>query len=911
MIITTNFGHGFVGANNYYTQEEKLGRMETRQLPIGESQMHARYMQLTAMEAEQVEKPCLTLSISWEPSDEVSDDQMFETAHELMEHLGLEEHQYMVYQHVDQDHPHLHIMANTVHPDTEKARNLSREKSIAKQLDEFARPRELANGWTFVPGNHTPQHLLDRAGVEPYQQENIKVRVNKTGANKVLFNAESWEQMHRGLAERGFGIEKLANGGGQVYRLDNPDDRIKPSAISQQLSVGKIEKRLGADYKPMDEIDKQKIRLGNNFGRAFADKKKSLAKAMEQFNQGGEGIEAISQLRDNIAENPEQYGQIKSEEAVKDLVSQYEKRLSDIGKAQGQSTESQQANSQQQEPKQESKSEPMNIVEAIKGTGNEVEDALYNANSWEDLNKTLADHGFGIVKLDNGGGQIYELNNPHETVVKMSAIGDQLSMGRIEERLGPFDNEGRGAMDLDLQMEYNERLMPTRPSRYTGEVSDEDISEPAKEVEKQSVEPKELSREEQLRLKLQELQKQASEYHSAEELTNRIGEKANTLQRMQDIAGEQWKSIQKITDRINPYYTNPEQARDRLLEFMRREDDWQEFVDAKARTPETFGELKPGADQGRARDAIWVCSDRDLPRVTRYVKQTEGFPHLFGLKREIVDLKADQQKVQGIAKEIEEVRFKLLQEKTDLTSDEEIAQKISEYMKANEVLKRLNKKELDQGIYKVRKRINKVRELREAETSASVKATRHLRKAYKDPSGAVAKVTRFGKNRDKIVIAKKLEEQPEYFGALKGKSGRLLGDNNARTQAKQQISGAIKEYKALSRCQKELDSRKTRDELEKEIADIKQKMSSIKEVRAQNEKMKMQALDFLKNKIGDIYQHHKQSDEVEAKESVRKMKQSIQQIAQAFGLANPAKKVLSKLAAEVGKAILGGRGQGH
>ena len=56
------------------------------------------------------------LIVSWDRADHVGHDAMEEVAKRLLEKLGLEEHQAVVAAHGDCAHPHMHIVANRVHP---------------------------------------------------------------------------------------------------------------------------------------------------------------------------------------------------------------------------------------------------------------------------------------------------------------------------------------------------------------------------------------------------------------------------------------------------------------------------------------------------------------------------------------------------------------------------------------------------------------------------------------------------------------------------------------------------------------------------------------------------------------------------------------------------------------------------
>ena len=72
-------------------------------------------MRLTAKLA-QLKDPAYHLMISWHPKDQVTNEQMAEVAQALVKALGLAEHHAVVVRHGDTEHPHLHMVANRVHP---------------------------------------------------------------------------------------------------------------------------------------------------------------------------------------------------------------------------------------------------------------------------------------------------------------------------------------------------------------------------------------------------------------------------------------------------------------------------------------------------------------------------------------------------------------------------------------------------------------------------------------------------------------------------------------------------------------------------------------------------------------------------------------------------------------------------
>ena len=79
-------------------------------------------------------KPVYHLMVAWSPKDKVFPDQMKDVGERLLDRLGLSEHQAVAVQHTDTDHPHLHIIANRVHPHH-------------GEMDAEGKPIQVWHGW--------------------------------------------------------------------------------------------------------------------------------------------------------------------------------------------------------------------------------------------------------------------------------------------------------------------------------------------------------------------------------------------------------------------------------------------------------------------------------------------------------------------------------------------------------------------------------------------------------------------------------------------------------------------------------------------------------------------------------------------------------------------------------------------
>lgn len=88
-------------------------------------------------------KPVLHYTLSWATSDNPSPEHMRETARSSLEALGLSGHQVLMAAHGDKEHLHVHLVVNTIHPDTGLTAAL---KYTKERLSRWAEAYERAHG---------------------------------------------------------------------------------------------------------------------------------------------------------------------------------------------------------------------------------------------------------------------------------------------------------------------------------------------------------------------------------------------------------------------------------------------------------------------------------------------------------------------------------------------------------------------------------------------------------------------------------------------------------------------------------------------------------------------------------------------------------------------------------------------
>jgi hypothetical protein len=130
-------GWSFKGAGLYYLHDkghantkDRVAFTHTENLPTRDPDRAIKYMAWTANNAQHlrlhnggkpfsnVDYPVYSYSLAWLPGQDPTKDQMIEAAKDSLKMLGLGEHEALFVAHNDTEHPHIHVIANRVHPVT-------------------------------------------------------------------------------------------------------------------------------------------------------------------------------------------------------------------------------------------------------------------------------------------------------------------------------------------------------------------------------------------------------------------------------------------------------------------------------------------------------------------------------------------------------------------------------------------------------------------------------------------------------------------------------------------------------------------------------------------------------------------------------------------------------------------------
>ncbi|WP_331851961.1 TraI/MobA(P) family conjugative relaxase [Pseudomonas cerasi] len=227
----------------------------------------AAEMRAVADQNARVKDPVYHVILSWPPDENPTDDQAFESGLHAMQAVGMKDHQYVFAIHHDTDCVHLHMTVNRVHPDSFNAVYPDRDYF---KLDYAMRELELRFGWRHVNGPNKVVELNGSRSIEwtskkamfqgklPTKAADMERHADQESLHSYargeprkhivkIMNADnlSWQLLHSNLAKFGLGIRPKGRGLA-IYDFDHVSAAgIKASDMHEQLSLARLEKRLG------------------------------------------------------------------------------------------------------------------------------------------------------------------------------------------------------------------------------------------------------------------------------------------------------------------------------------------------------------------------------------------------------------------------------------------------------------------------------------------------------------------------------------------------------------------------------------------------------------------------------------------------------------------------------------------
>lgn len=163
MVCKVRSGKNIRGALNYNEQKVKTGVAECIGAAnfVGEPQQLrffdklARFEQLIEKNA-RARTNCVHISLNFDVSEKQSQNKLNEIAADYMDKIGFGDQPYLVYQHNDAAHPHLHIVTTNIQEDGKRISI----HNLGKNQSEIAR-KEIEEKYGLVKAGPTPKQSLD------------------------------------------------------------------------------------------------------------------------------------------------------------------------------------------------------------------------------------------------------------------------------------------------------------------------------------------------------------------------------------------------------------------------------------------------------------------------------------------------------------------------------------------------------------------------------------------------------------------------------------------------------------------------------------------------------------------------------------------------------------------------------
>lgn len=369
-------GRGFKGLLKYLHEgrqgEDTPHRViwsEARNLPTTEPMVVAGIMRATAQLSRRVKRPVYHLPISWPPEEHPSKEVQMQVAETLLEDLGLSEHQQLIVAHDDGDCPHIHIVVNTVHPETGRAWNPWRDvlrimESLERQERELGlkivdRPdlEEWRSGETDPDRkkNATREEKLRaaREGDTPLakwsESEMRRIRGRITGHFR---DATSWRDLEARLGEQGLHLTRA----GQGFRITDGQHFMTMSKVGKHARQDRLEERFNEawdDYEIerdlandlAEQLEPQDASRSNTIEEriAQADQARDAREKAEATARVKQGLLATNRYayfrdRENLAKEAAQK-HVKDRRAIRRVQWIKERVGEDIGKANSEYTD--------------------------------------------------------------------------------------------------------------------------------------------------------------------------------------------------------------------------------------------------------------------------------------------------------------------------------------------------------------------------------------------------------------------------------------------------------------------------------------------------------------------------------------------------------------------------------------------
>ncbi|MCV9926278.1 relaxase/mobilization nuclease domain-containing protein [Flavobacterium sp. LS1R49] len=274
-----------IGEGNYPMDVDKMsGTMKVN-----------RFLKQAALN-DNVKRNSVHISLNFHPSENYSKEKLMDIAHTYMDKIGFGEQPYLVYQHHDSGHPHIHLVSIKVRADGSRIDT----HNIGRNQSETARKEiEKSFGLVIAEGRRKNQNIE----IQPIVMG--KVRYGRIQSKKAISNVlsevlSSYKygslaelnailKQYNVLADRGNENSRIFKTKGLVYRILDENGKpmgvpIKASDFYDKPTLKFLEDKFTS--KSTDKIS-DKSRIKNAIDKAFLRTKMSLTELVGLLEKDG------------------------------------------------------------------------------------------------------------------------------------------------------------------------------------------------------------------------------------------------------------------------------------------------------------------------------------------------------------------------------------------------------------------------------------------------------------------------------------------------------------------------------------------------------------------------------------------------------------------------------------------------
>lgn len=219
-------------------------------------------------------KKSLHLVVSFAKGERPSEDQLALIEQRLLASMGMDDLQRIRVVHNDTDYLHMHVAVNRIHPETLHSIQPTRDYT---SLQRCARELELELGLEVCRGRDARNQDLDFAKL---------LRERKDAIREEIDRANTWDELHDGLANLGIGIRARRNGAVFVALEEHQGVgagvTVAASSIDRAFSRSALETQFG-ELTRKPEVTKTLKTEGRTAGISDAARRQERHRGTESF----------------------------------------------------------------------------------------------------------------------------------------------------------------------------------------------------------------------------------------------------------------------------------------------------------------------------------------------------------------------------------------------------------------------------------------------------------------------------------------------------------------------------------------------------------------------------------------------------------------------------------------------------